>query len=655
MAPIAAYRWAELEHVETLHASPSSEVFTARRQAGGPELLVVKRAKITDPSALTRFHAEAALLRECARAAAAAGAPVVALLGVIAEAPRYALVLPHHRHGSLYHLLHAPDALEIPPTACASLLRDVLSGLAAVHACGVVHRDIKPHNVLLGEDGSAVLADFGVAVRQAELDAIAGGALPRPAAPSGGFFKMLVVGTLPYMAPELLRGALASQASDAYAVGILANELLTLEIPYASVRTSAEQMHTVIESRLNCDALARAVAGDELRPGMAEGARAPAPALTVLVMRLWSPSPALRPSMATALDALRQADADADAAAAATAPAAAAEGRASVRAALAARDAARRAAKSVPAPCATDALATRVTAAPAAPLPAVGGGLDGGGRDPQACALRVEGAVEASPGKRGADRMEDRCVLRLHRDPSERPSLALVADGHGGEACAQHLIVAIPDALAARLAAGGQGVGEALRGALSDAHASWLASPAADDSGAAVLGCVLDASAAAAAAEGAPPTLHLAAAGDCVAVLVRGGKALVLSPAHVADDPAEAAAARARGATVSLGADGRARLGGSIQLTRALGDRRLQAKGLSAQAEVRSVALERGDEMLIVGSDGLFERLSPAEAVRCARATVRSADLIARRLCAEALARGTGDNITAAVLTFTWL
>ena len=175
---------------------------------------------------------------------------IVALLGVLVEPPRYALLLPYHRHGNLYDALHAPGAAELPLRAALSLGADVLRALEAVHDAGVVHRDVKPHNILLADDGTAVLADFGIACRAAELDAQRRGDAPAPAAPSGGVYRLFVVGTLPYMAPECLRATPASPASDAYAAAIVLNELVTGAIPYAGARTSALQMHTVIELSL---------------------------------------------------------------------------------------------------------------------------------------------------------------------------------------------------------------------------------------------------------------------------------------------------------------------------------------------------------------------------------------------------------------------
>jgi len=119
------------------------------------------------------------------------------------------------------------------------LLIDVARGLAAVHAAGVIHRDIKPDNVIVGADGRARLGDFGLAR--------SGRASPERLAPrsptdepiAAGTPGTAVAGTPAYMAPEVLRGATATAASDQFSFGITAYEVLGGRRPFPG-RTWAE-------------------------------------------------------------------------------------------------------------------------------------------------------------------------------------------------------------------------------------------------------------------------------------------------------------------------------------------------------------------------------------------------------------------------------
>jgi serine/threonine protein kinase len=106
----------------------------------------------------------------------------------------------------------------LPLERALGILADVASALDYAHGQGIVHRDVKPANVLLGEEGRAYLSDFGIARVVASS---------RHAAHTGG-----VVGTPGYMAPEQARGQQPDPRSDIYSLGCMAYEMLTAQPPF---------------------------------------------------------------------------------------------------------------------------------------------------------------------------------------------------------------------------------------------------------------------------------------------------------------------------------------------------------------------------------------------------------------------------------------
>jgi serine/threonine-protein kinase len=163
-----------------------------------------------DAAALLRFVREQSLRIEHPH--------LVAPHGWAADDDKVVFAMELVRGGSVATLLgdHGP----LPPSYVAVLLDQLLHGLSAVHAAGVVHRDVKPANLLLDVTGTARprlrLSDFGVAGLVDE---------PRMTRHS------TVLGTPGYIAPEQLAGADPDPRQDLYAVGAVAAELLTGERP----------------------------------------------------------------------------------------------------------------------------------------------------------------------------------------------------------------------------------------------------------------------------------------------------------------------------------------------------------------------------------------------------------------------------------------
>lgn len=132
------------------------------------------------------------------------------------------LVMELVEGGSLRELLKERGPM--PPHAAIAVMRPVLTALSIAHAKGMIHRDIKPDNVLISDRNQVKLADFGLvrAINKAMGD-------PTNATTS---VNGQVIGTVGYLSPEQVRGENLTQASDVYSAGILLFELLTGHTPF---------------------------------------------------------------------------------------------------------------------------------------------------------------------------------------------------------------------------------------------------------------------------------------------------------------------------------------------------------------------------------------------------------------------------------------
>ncbi len=201
-----------------------------------------------DPAFVSRFR------REALAAARLVHPNVVQVFdfGLDTETHRNFIVMEYVDGESCAEILRERGTL--PPAEAVEILAQSCRGLDYAHRHGVVHRDVKPGNLMRSHDGMVKLADFGIAKAAEQSDITKVGS---------------VLGTAAYLAPEQARGEPAGPASDMYALGVVAYQLLAGRLPYeaASLTDLARLQDTGPPPRL-----------DEVAPGVS-------PALAATVAR----------------------------------------------------------------------------------------------------------------------------------------------------------------------------------------------------------------------------------------------------------------------------------------------------------------------------------------------------------------------------------
>ena len=218
-----------------------------------------------------------------ARAASALNHPSICTIYEVGETDERLFLVMELVEGRSLQDLIPPEGLPLDTAVRYAI--HVASAVAHAHEHGVVHRDLKSANIRITPDGRIKVLDFGLATRALDLSIDAATRSHQAATPAS-----TVVGTLAYMAPEVLRGEMADARSDNWAQGVLLYEMVTGRLPFAG--RSAFEMTTAILR--------------DLPPPLDD--RCP-PAVARIVRRSLEKEPALRyqrsSELAAALEAVR--------------------------------------------------------------------------------------------------------------------------------------------------------------------------------------------------------------------------------------------------------------------------------------------------------------------------------------------------------------
>ncbi len=176
-----------------------------------------------DPINLARFQKEAMAISNTSHP------NIVEIFDVGEDEGKNYIVMEYVRGKTLKQLIKQRGVL--PADECVNIMKQLVSATAHAHKVGIIHRDIKSQNVLVKDDGTVKLSDFGIAYTG---DA------------AGLTQTKTVMGSVHYLAPELAKGEICTPQSDIYSLGIVFYELLTGDIPYhgdTAVEIALKHLH----------------------------------------------------------------------------------------------------------------------------------------------------------------------------------------------------------------------------------------------------------------------------------------------------------------------------------------------------------------------------------------------------------------------------
>src|SRR5436190_18452423 len=196
--------------IRKLGAGGMANVYLAEDQELGRRVAIkiLNERHANDDQFVERFR------REAQNAAALAHPNIVSIYDRGEAEGTYYIAMEYLEGGSLKELILSRGPA--PVWVAVDYARQILSALRFAHRHGLVHRDIKPHNVLVDAEGHVKVTDFGIARAGASQMTEEGS----------------IIGTAQYLSPEQARGTQVDQSSDLYSLGIVLYEMLTGSVPF---------------------------------------------------------------------------------------------------------------------------------------------------------------------------------------------------------------------------------------------------------------------------------------------------------------------------------------------------------------------------------------------------------------------------------------
>lgn len=186
-------------------------VYTARRRADGRlvALKVLREQYASDAEFVERFQREAAAVSELIHS------HMVQVFGSGRDGAVHYIAMEYVEGEDLKRLIRREGRLS--PQRAAAIAAQVCEALEFAHEHGIIHRDVKPQNILLARDGGVKVADFGIARALSSATITQTGT---------------VLGSVQYLAPEQARGSAVGRAADVYALGVVLYEMVTGTLPF---------------------------------------------------------------------------------------------------------------------------------------------------------------------------------------------------------------------------------------------------------------------------------------------------------------------------------------------------------------------------------------------------------------------------------------